>query len=347
MVSLEQIRASNSRVGTSLRPGLVAVFAGATSGIGETSLIQFAKVAVRPRIYFLGRSKASGDRVRAELQKLNPEGEYIYISVDVSLMKAVDNVCRGIKNNEDAINLLFLTTGTMVTGKDTDEGLNYPAAVTFYARMRFIVNLLPLVRKATDLRRVVTVFAATKEGPVDMGDLQGHNVPLLSQRGHFSSMTTLALEAIAEKAPDVCFIHDFPGSVKTNLGKEVKSATMMVMKAVFKVIGPFVFLNFDEAGERQVFFLTSARFPPRARGDEDAAAAIAAGVPLPPGVGVARGTDGNTGSGVYSINIDGESAPPKVEQRLAKMREDGTLQKVWAHVEEEFVRITGAAAMSV
>ncbi|KAL2433601.1 Oxidoreductase [Exophiala dermatitidis] len=348
MVSREQIRVSNSRVGTSLRPGLVAVFAGATSGIGETSLIQFAKVAVRPRIYFLGRSKASGDRVRDELDKVNSEGEYIYISVDVSLLKSVDNVCHEIKSKEETINLLFLTTGTMVTGKDTDEGLNYPAAVTFYARMRFIVNLLPLVRKATDLRRVVTVFAATKEGPVDTGDLQSDNVPLLSQRGHFSSMMTLALEAIAEEAPDVSFIHDFPGSVKTNLGKEVKSATMMVMKAVFKVIGPFVFLAFDEAGERQVFFSTSARFPPRARGNEDAdAAAVGVGVPLPPTVGVARGTDGNTGSGVYSINIDGESAPPKVEQRLAKMRGDGTLQKVWAHVEEEFVRITGAVSMSV
>lgn len=117
MVALEHIRSSNSKISTTLRPGLVAVFAGATSGIGESALKQFAKNAIKPRIYFLGRSKQSGDRIRAELQKLNPEGEYIYISVDVSLLHSVDDVSRQIKEKESAINLLFLSTGTMVSGK--------------------------------------------------------------------------------------------------------------------------------------------------------------------------------------------------------------------------------------
>lgn len=117
MVTLDQIRSSNSKIMTALPPGLVAVFAGATSGIGETSLKQFAKNAVRPRVYFLGRSKESGNRIRTDLQKLNPKGEYIYISVDVSLLRSVDDVCREIKEKEAAINLLFLSTGTMVTGR--------------------------------------------------------------------------------------------------------------------------------------------------------------------------------------------------------------------------------------
>jgi NADP-dependent 3-hydroxy acid dehydrogenase YdfG len=117
MVALEQIRSSNSKISTTLRPGLVAVFAGATSGIGESSLKQFAKNAIKPRIYFLGRSKQSGDRVHAELKKLNPDGEYTFISVDVSLLRSVDDVCRQIKEKETSINLLFLSTGTMVSGK--------------------------------------------------------------------------------------------------------------------------------------------------------------------------------------------------------------------------------------
>jgi NADP-dependent 3-hydroxy acid dehydrogenase YdfG len=117
MVSLEQMRASNANIATALPPGLVAVFAGATSGVGETSLKQFAKHAVKPRIYFLGRCKESGNRIRAELQELNPEGEYNFISVDVSSLRAVDDVCREIKAKEPAINLLFLSTGTLITGK--------------------------------------------------------------------------------------------------------------------------------------------------------------------------------------------------------------------------------------
>lgn len=117
MVSLEEIRSSNSNIGTALPPGLVAVFAGATSGIGEISLKHFAKNAVKPRIYFVGRSKDSGSRITAELQKLNPEGEYIYISADVSLLRSVDDVCCDIKAKEAAINLLFLSVGTIAPGK--------------------------------------------------------------------------------------------------------------------------------------------------------------------------------------------------------------------------------------
>jgi NADP-dependent 3-hydroxy acid dehydrogenase YdfG len=117
MVTLNQIRSSNARIGTTLPAGLVAVFAGATSGIGESSLKQFAKNAVRPRVYFIGRSIESGQRVTAELQKINPEGEYNFISADVSLLRSVDDVCRQIRQRETAINLIFLTTGTMVSGK--------------------------------------------------------------------------------------------------------------------------------------------------------------------------------------------------------------------------------------
>ncbi len=75
--------------------------------------------------------------------------------------------------------------------------------MSFYARIRFAVNLLPLLQKAQGLRRVVTVFAGTKEGKVDTADFQARHVPLLSQRGHLTSMMTLALEAMAETAPDV------------------------------------------------------------------------------------------------------------------------------------------------
>ena len=120
-VTIEQIRASNAQISSTLPSGMVAVFAGATSGIGETSLKQFAKNTIKPRIYFLGRSQSSGDRIRGELEALNPEGEYIFLSVDVSLLRAVDDVCREIKARERSVNLLFLSTGSMITG----QGLCY------------------------------------------------------------------------------------------------------------------------------------------------------------------------------------------------------------------------------
>lgn len=75
MVSLQAIRESNSRIATGLPAGLVAVFVGATSGIGETTLKQLVKRARQPRIYFLGRRESEGNRIQVELKELNREGE--------------------------------------------------------------------------------------------------------------------------------------------------------------------------------------------------------------------------------------------------------------------------------
>ena len=113
MVSLTEVQSSNSHIASALPPGLVAVFVGATSGIGETSLKQFAKHACRPRVYFLGRSQEAGDRIAAECKTLNADGEYIFIKADLSLIRTVDEICRDIKSKEKVINLLFLTTGTL------------------------------------------------------------------------------------------------------------------------------------------------------------------------------------------------------------------------------------------
>ncbi|RYC59192.1 hypothetical protein CHU98_g7015 [Xylaria longipes] len=75
MVSLQAIRESNAQIATSLPSGLVAVFVGATSGIGETTLRNFVKRANKPRIYFVGRRESEGKRIRDELEKINSEGE--------------------------------------------------------------------------------------------------------------------------------------------------------------------------------------------------------------------------------------------------------------------------------
>jgi len=43
MVFLSAVQASNASISKTLNPGSVAVFVGATSGIGETSMKQYAR----------------------------------------------------------------------------------------------------------------------------------------------------------------------------------------------------------------------------------------------------------------------------------------------------------------
>lgn len=209
------------------------------------------------------------------------------------------------------------------------------ASLAVHSRIRFIVNLLPLLQNAPALRRVVSVFVGTKEGPLTTADFQGWKVPLMAQRGHGASMATLSLEALAKRAPDVSFIHSFPGAVRSGIARGTTGAVMAAVKVVYKVLGPWVYMPTVECGERHVFLATSARFPAGQSAD------AASGVPLAGGVTVARGTDGEIGSGVYSVDEHGESANPKVEELLAQYRKEGMVETVWEHIEGEFKRITG------
>ncbi|KAL1841096.1 hypothetical protein VTJ49DRAFT_7427 [Mycothermus thermophilus] len=217
MVTLEEVRASNAQVSESLSPGLVTVFVGGTRGVGESTMKGFARHVAQPRIYFVGRSERAAARVTADLAAINPRAECHFIRVDVSLLRNVDKVCWDIKRRERFVNLLFFATGVPTVGKgqysETAESLYYPTAMAYYSRVRFIVNLLPLLQRAPALRRVVSVYGGGCEGQLCLGDLQGRSLPTvlssttstplgLDLRSHTSSMMTLAFESLALEAPD-------------------------------------------------------------------------------------------------------------------------------------------------
>ncbi|KAJ5130665.1 uncharacterized protein N7515_006704 [Penicillium bovifimosum] len=333
MISLSEVQASNAQIAKIFPPGLVAVFVGATNGIGEAALKEFALSARSPRAYFIGRSEEAAGRIKTECRQLNPEGEFIFIKADISLIRNVDLVTREIQSKEKSINLLFLSCGTLRSGKDTTEGLHTILAAAYYARTRFILNLLPELKCATHLRRVVTVLAGTHEGAIDETDFQVRKMSMLKGRGQTVSMTDFALETLAEKAPEVSFVHDYPGVVKTGITREVSSPIARVLFRVVSVIGPLVYIPIRESGERHLFFATSAVYPPRA-GD-------AVGVKIVGGE-VVRGTDGVVGSGVYSVGEKGEAAGKGAVKVLDGLRGMGMKEKVWGHTLGEFGRIVGS-----
>jgi hypothetical protein len=58
-------------------------------------------------------------------------------------------------------------------------------------------------------------------------------------------------------------------------------------------------------------------------------------------VGVARGSDAREGSGVYSVNFDGEPQTAKVEEVVQRLRDGDLVRRLWLHTVGEFVRVTG------
>jgi len=111
MIPLNLVKASNATLLQSLPPGIVAVFVGGTSGVGEVTLKLFAKNSVRPRLYIVGRSHEAAERIIAECRIVNPEGEYTFIQKSLDLMKNWEELSNEIKSKEKALNLLFLSAG--------------------------------------------------------------------------------------------------------------------------------------------------------------------------------------------------------------------------------------------
>lgn len=333
MVELEEVHDSNAQITKTFPPGMVAVFAGATSGIGKATMLEFAKHIRQPRIYLLARSEDTAQPVLDELLQVNPDGEYYFIEADLSLINMIDVACRRVRENEKAINVLFMSHGTLDFMSRTSEGLRIMWALSYFSRMRLISNLLEHLRRGESLRRVVCVMAGSREGPIDPNDVSGRKVPIRQARGHLSSCITFGIEHFAEMAPEVSFIHDHPGSVPTKLSRTLPPG-MAPFAASFSLASGRK-ISLEESAERHLFLITSSRYPPISVEDRP----LARGVPLSAGLRVALSSTARVAGGVYTVNSDCVSADYNTLELLRKMREENIPTTLWEWTQEELDRV--------
>ncbi|MCJ1398713.1 hypothetical protein MMC11_001914 [Xylographa trunciseda] len=325
MVALQVVRASNSKL-KELGPGLVAVFVGGTSGIGETTAREFVRNTIQPTVYLVGRNESQASKIIEELQGINPEGKISFVRSDVSLLRNVDKACQEIQIKEERINLLFLSAGflTMKGRVETVEGLDKKFSVHYYSRIRFATNLLPQLTNASKsggLSRVVSVLAAGREGKLVLDDLSLKTHYSLSNCAtHACTMNSLAMEELAATNPCTTFIHAYPGFVKTNIGRDLGSVMKFAAEGLAVLLVPFS-VPLGESGERHLYAATSTSYSAKANPDDSAI----------------LGSAGIKGSGVYLISWDG--SPCGKDKIMKEYREQGMGKQIWAHTLDVFNKI--------
>jgi NADP-dependent 3-hydroxy acid dehydrogenase YdfG len=109
-ISLQEIKASNAKITASTSPQ-VAVFVGATAGIGKATLIRLIAQKTPLKVYLVGRNAAKQQAFIKDLRASNEQAEIIFVEAQVSLMSEVRRVCDEIKAKEMNIDLLFLSAG--------------------------------------------------------------------------------------------------------------------------------------------------------------------------------------------------------------------------------------------
>jgi hypothetical protein len=177
------------------------------------------------------------------------------------------------------------------------------------------------------------VGGGTKEGTIYPDDIQALHVPMYRIRGHLCMANTLALEAIARDEPSVGFITDFPGTVKSQLFERLGGVLGMLFPLVLWLFGRWLCVPVEESGERHLWQCTSPVFVSKEDGKKGGVKEVA------------MGTEG-PGSGVYSIDWDGETAGAKTIELVNNYRKEGMVERVWKHVQGEFERIAESNSSS-
>jgi len=111
MVKLPSIRQSNAAFAAdrSKSSGLVCVFAGATSGIGASTLELLVSMLHDSKFYVLGRSAERFEAQREKLGKQNPSCQVEFIEGDVSLLSDLDAACKQIL--AEKVDFLYMSPG--------------------------------------------------------------------------------------------------------------------------------------------------------------------------------------------------------------------------------------------
>ena len=174
MPSLTLTRASNAAFHSSYPP--VAVFVGGTSGIGKAMVERFARFTNgNSSIIIVGRNRAAAETIFASLPPAGTSARE-FIQCDATLMSNVHTASQEIRSRYSKINYLVLSPGvlTLKGRDDTTEGIDKKLAVHYYARWRFIYDLLPSLERAKEAgeeAKALSVLGAGKGGEIDADDL--------------------------------------------------------------------------------------------------------------------------------------------------------------------------------
>ncbi|RDL35797.1 Uncharacterized protein BP5553_06409 [Venustampulla echinocandica] len=341
MVALDIVHASNAQL-RELGPGLVALFVGGTSGIGEFTLKAFVQNTISPRVYLVGRSASAAERIIKECEGLNKDGKVEFLQADVTELAEVDRVCKEIGTREKTLNLLVQTQGnfTFAGRQENDEGLDRKMTLNYYSRMCFIHNLRPLLRNGAasppHFSRTLSVLSPGSERRVDLDDLELKNsYSGMKCANHTVLMNDLMTGEFASREPGTTFVHSFPAGVNTGLARGLPIWARVPLKVLTPLLSPFL-VSADETGARQLFIATSGIYPP-AKPVEGSP--FATGTPVPKTLNVMKGGDGQTGSGGYLVNWNGEITGNKI---LDEYREKGASKTVWEHTMGIFDRVDKA-----
>nr|WNS47934.1 FunD [Talaromyces coalescens] len=331
MVALSDVVAHNNCLRQ--RPsGLIALFVGATSGIGLSTLRTLAERLPGSRLYVVGRSKERFASELSRLERLNDCTEIIFIEAEIALLKNTNKIVKFLSNRESKLDLLYMSPGSSKANfleEDTDEGLDICMSLSYYTRIHLVQGLIALLLSSPN-PRVLSVLAGGHEKYLfttdgDLGLRNPGNYDAIRAVDQLTTLHSLAFAHLASLNPKISFLHVHPGWVATGFLSNLLGSGGMTGRLLEIVVSPLyrlIAITVEESGARQAFHATSAMYPSRelirtAQFDVNSCAVCH-----------------TMHSGFYLVGPNGDTA--SANSFLAQLLDDGWANKVWKYTENVF-----------
>lgn len=224
---------TNAQILSALEPPPNVVVVGGTAGIGRAIALSISKHCPKAHITIIGRNESAANAILAQMGSNSA-----FIRTDASLMSEIRATAQKIK----AVDMLVLSQGVINTAgyTPTVENIDYKGAISYYGRVLFVQELLPLLRSSPHGGKVLFVLNSVRGNPskVNWDDMTLENSYSLyaafNQGMVFTDLTVRHLGSQPENT-NVLFTHAYPGYVRTDIGNSLPAWIRLPFKVAMSL----------------------------------------------------------------------------------------------------------------
>jgi NAD(P)-dependent dehydrogenase (short-subunit alcohol dehydrogenase family) len=209
------------------------VITGGTDGMGAATALEICKLGAN--VHIIGRSETKA--INLQMIASSSSGTFSYTIADFSLLKNVKKAADEIVDKFHQIDIIIHGVGILITNtQHTEEGLEKDFAVSYLSR--FVFNeILFSKQKFTKTTKIINIAASSPRVP-SFAQMEFDNIEEVKSRVGMKSHGQAQLAndlytAFSAKRYNVISIGYGPGSVDTNIRREVPKIFQLLMKPFF------------------------------------------------------------------------------------------------------------------
>lgn len=209
------------------------VITGGTDGIGAAAALEICKLGAN--VHIIGRSETKAMFLQDITRSYS--GTLTYTIADFSWLRNAKKAALEVADKFQHIDILIQGVGILITHtQHTEEGLEKDFAVSYVSRFVFNETLFSKQR-FTKTTKIIHIAASSPKVPsfaqMEFADIEEVK-SRVGMKSHGQAQVANDLyTALAAKRYDVIFIGYGPGSVDTNIRREIPKIVQLLMKPFF------------------------------------------------------------------------------------------------------------------